>query len=72
MVGLGVIYHLGEAAFGVATCNPVLIGDGLFGAAKSYAMGELMSPITDPIKEAAKEAYSDVDWGDVIDTCTTW
>ena len=46
MLGLGVIYHLGEAVVGVATCNPVLIGDGLLGAAKSYAVGELMSPIT--------------------------
>lgn len=72
MVGIGTLYHLGEAVVGVCTANPVLIADGLIGAGKSYVMGEIMSPITEPIKDAIGDFYSDVDWVDVIDTCPSW
>ncbi len=72
MIGLGTIYHLGEAALGVFTANPVLVVDGLLGAGKSYLMGEIMSPITEPIKEAVGDFYADTDWIEVIDTCPTW
>ena len=72
MIGLGTMIHLGEAVVGVFTANPVLVVDGLTGAGKSYLFGKLMSPITEPIKEAIGDAYSDVDWTEVKDTCPTW
>ena len=72
MIGVGTIYHLGEAAFGLFTANPVLVVDGLLGAGKSYFIGEIMSPITEPIKDAVGEFYADTDWAEVIEVCPTW
>jgi len=71
-MGPGTIYHLGAAAFGVVTGNPVLAVEELVQAGQSALVGQLMSPITEPIKEAVKDFYSDVDWIDVMDTCPTW
>ena len=71
-MGSGTILHLAEAGFGLCTANPVLISEGLIGAGNSYVMGKIMSPVTEPIKEAVKDFYSDVDWIDVMDTCPTW
>lgn len=72
MIGIGTAFHLGEAAFGLCTGNPVLVVDGFASAVQSYAVSEMLSPVTEPIKEMAKDAYSNVDWIDVIDTCPTW
>ena len=71
-MGPGTILHLAEAGFGLCTGNPALVVDGLVQAGKSELLGQLMSPITEPIKEAVKDFYSDVDWIDVMDTCPTW
>lgn len=50
-MGIGTIYHIGAATFHLAYGNvPMALAEG--GAAiKSYAMGELLSPITEPLKD---------------------
>lgn len=50
-MGIGTIYHLGAAFVHAAYGNyPMALAEGA-SAAKSYAMGELLSPITEPLKE---------------------
>ena len=50
-MGIGTIYHIGAAAFHLAYGNvPMASAEGV-SAAKSYAMGELLSPVTEPLKE---------------------
>ena len=50
-MGIGTIYHIGAATFHLAYGDvPMALAEG--GAAiKSYAMGELLSPITEPLKD---------------------
>ena len=50
-MGIGTIHHLGAAFVHAAYGNyPMALAEGA-SAAKSYAMGELLSPITEPLKE---------------------
>ena len=47
-MGIGTIYHIGAATFHLAYGNVPMA---LAAAIKSYAMGELLSPITEPLKD---------------------
>lgn len=71
-MGITTIFKLGEAVVGVCTGNPVMIYDGMIGAAQSYLTGLVMSPITEPLKEFVGEAIGDADWAEIAETCPTW
>ena len=67
-MGIGGYIGIGEMIVGVFTLNPAVIADGARRTATSVVVGE----ITAPVKEALGDVYADTDWGNVIDTCTTW
>ena len=69
---IGTIFHGVLAVANVFIGNvPGAIAEGV-AAAKSFAMGELLSPLTEPIKEIAGEAVAGVDWGEIAETCSLW
>lgn len=41
-------------------------------AVKSYAIGEMLSPITEPIKDFMGDAMEEADWEDIADTSAFW
>lgn len=50
-MGIGTIYHTGAAVFHLTYGNvPMALAEGI-SAVESYAMGEFLAPITEPIKE---------------------
>ena len=68
-MGIGVLLNLGKAGIGLFTANPVLVCEGLFGAGKSYLLGEALSPITEPIQEAVGEIATEIDWVEITEMC---
>lgn len=50
-MGIGVIIGTAEAVIGISTGNPALAVEGAERAVRSYLTGELLSPITEPLKE---------------------
>lgn len=57
---IGILKGIAEAAVGVATLNPALIGKGAWDAGKSYLKGEVL------------EILSGTDWAEVADTNPFW
>ena len=71
-MGIGTIFHGAMAVANICIGNvPGAITEGV-AAVKSYAMGELFSPVTEPIKEFTKETLSEADWADIADTSAFW
>lgn len=69
---IGVIFHGVLALSSLCVGNvPGAIAEGL-AAARSCAMGKLLSPLTEPIKEIAGDAIASVDWDNVAETCSFW
>lgn len=57
---IGILKGIAEAAVGVATLNPALIGKGVWDAGKSYLVGEVL------------EILTGTDWAEVADTNPFW
>lgn len=71
-MGIGTIFHGVMAVANLCVGNvPGFIAEGA-AAAKSYAIGEILSPITEPIKEFTGEALSETDWADITETSAFW
>lgn len=68
-MGIGVIFHGVMAVANLCTGNVVGAVTEVAAAAKSYALGEALAPITEPIKEIVGDAISEADWGDIADIC---
>lgn len=67
-MGIGTIFHVGAAAFHLAYGNiPMALIEG-GSALKSYAIGELLSPITEPLKEYFFESVEATCDPDVVDS----
>lgn len=71
-MGIGTIFH------GVLAVTNLCVGNvpGFFAegaaAVKSYAIGEILSPITEPIKDFAGDALVETNWADIAETTALW
>lgn len=71
-MGIGTIFHGVMAVANLCTGNVVgFVTEGA-AAVKSYAIGEMLSPVTEPIKDFMGEAMEEADWVDIADTSAFW
>lgn len=71
-MSIGIIIGGVKALAGVVTWNPVLVADGVLDAGKSFLIGNLTAPITEPIKETIGNVMGDADWVEIAETCSMW
>lgn len=71
-MGIGTIFHGVMAVANLCTGNVVGAITEAGAAAQSYAIGEALSPITEPIKDFVGDALGEADWADIADTCPLW
>lgn len=71
-MGIGTIFHGVMAVTNLCTGNVVgFVTEGA-AAVKSYTIGEMLSPVTEPIKDFMGEAMEEADWVDIADTSAFW
>ena len=68
MIGLGTAYHAGLAVFSLCTGNAPMFLTESVAALKSYAMGELLAPVTEPLKEAFLDGVEETCDPDIVDS----
>ena len=71
-MGIGTIFHGVMAVTNLCTGNVVGAITEVGAAARSYAIGEALSPITEPIKDFVGDALDEVDWADIVDISPFW
>lgn len=71
-MGIGTIFHGTMAVDNLCTGNVVGAFSEGAAALQSYAIGEALSPITEPIKEFIGDALDNADWADIAETSAFW
>jgi len=71
-MGIGTIFHGVMAVTNLCTGNVVGALTEASVAVQSYAIGEVLSPVTDPIKDFVGDAFAETDWADIVDTYPFW
>lgn len=66
-MGIGTIYHIGAAVFDVATGNYLGAIEEGCAAVQGVVMGEILSPITEPLKEYFGDAVAETCDPDIVD-----